>query len=155
MNRLLLPLLLLLCLLCACSSSTSMADHETLSCGPGRPLEINAGLGSATSGRDPNEDLSFLVEVANNSHEDVVIESVRIDPDSGSQTRYRIAPAFQTVNQEIPQNKDFLFRLPASQHSMVGAQSPGMSSSGVQPSMTVIVNVKNGDSYRCSFAIGQ
>jgi hypothetical protein len=154
-------LLSLLVFSAACASSTDVIDSEVLACGPGQALEIQAGVEGARGGRtiESTEDLVFLVEVANNSHEDVVIEAIRIEPDRASRMGANVEPVYKVVNEEILQGKDHLFRFPAMRKMMsaVTADSSRSSrqSAGQPPEMMVTVLVKNGDSYRCSFSLVQ
>lgn len=151
----LLPVLLLLL---ACSSATSMGDKEVLDCSPGQPLEIQVGLQGTRHGQtvEPGEDLEFLVEIANNSHEDVTIESIRIDPDRAGNTPGAYEPVYRVVNQEIAEGKEHLFQFPA-RRQITSAEEDRPPGRGFRqaPQMTVTVIVKNGDSYRCAFSLAR
>ncbi len=152
----LVPVLLLLF---ACSSATSMDDREVLDCGPGQPLEIQAGIQGARNRQiiEANEDVMFLVEVANNSHEDVIIEAIRVDPDRAGRTSGGYDPVYRVVNQEIPQGKEHLFQFPAFRRVSSAAETEDRPQRGFRQAseMTVTVIVKDGDSYRCSFSVAR
>jgi hypothetical protein len=150
----LLPVLLLVV---ACSSATSMVDKEVRDCGPGQPLEIQAGIQGARNRTtiEPGEDVEFLVEVANNSHEDVIIESIRVEPDRAGRTSGGYEPVYRAVNQEIAEGKEHLFQFPA--YRRITSATEDRPQRGFQQAseMIVTVIVKNGDSYRCSFSLAR
>jgi hypothetical protein len=153
-----LALLPVLLLFFACSSATSMESDRTFQCGPGQDIEIRAGLEGNRNGRiiEPGDQLSYLVEVANNSHEDVIIESVRVDSRTASGNGGSpLDPVFKTVKQEIPQGKDHVFRFPTRfRNTPIPMGDPRQLRNYESPSeLNVTVMLANGDAYRCPFGL--
>lgn len=150
----------LLLLAAGCSSATAMNDSEVRECGPGQALEIQAGI-EAVGGRssmDPGDEVAFLVEVANNSHQDVVVKQVRIEPERTGRGTGALEPVYRSVNQEIAQGKDHLFRFPAVQRMISATETerrPKRPLKETTPRMTVTVTLADGDSYRCHFSLGR
>jgi hypothetical protein len=146
----------LLLLATGCASATAMNDSEVLECGPGQALEIQAGI-EAVGGRrvmEPGDEVAFLVEVANNSHEDVVVTQMRIEPDRAGRGTGAIEPVYRSVNQEIAQGKDHLFRFPAMRRMISATDTERRPRTETAPQMTVTVTLADGDSYRCYFSLG-
>ena len=69
----------ILLLLSACASSTSVIDERQFRCGPGQDIEIRAGLDNGSMAADVGGMITYLVEVANNSHNDVVVATRRYE----------------------------------------------------------------------------
>lgn len=141
-------LLLSLLLFAACASPTAVIDKRALGCEAGNDLSIAAGFNPGT---DPNEmgERHFLVEVSNNSDQELTVTSVRVEP--GDRSRH-LGSAYDNTEVTIPSGEDHLFRLralsdlgaPRSSHAVLG------SASGVVE-FSVVVVLSNGDSYRCPF----
>jgi len=153
-----LALLPVLLLTLACSSATKLSDDRVFDCSPGQDLEVNAGL-EAVGNRavlQPGEEAAFLVEVANNSHEDVTIASIRIDPSTMSKTTVEIEPTFSAVNYELAQGKDHLFRFPTRVRTTpLTEPQPQARSFTSSASLRVTLTLTNGDAYRCSFSMSE
>jgi hypothetical protein len=154
-----LALLPVLFLFFACSSATSMEPARTFDCGPGHDIEIRAGIEGTRNNRmiEPGDQLSFVVEVANNSHDDVTVQSIRVDTksESGRGAASPLDPVFKTVKQEIPQGKDHVFRFPTQfRNATIPMGDPRQLRNYESPSeMDVTVVLSNGDAYRCPFAL--
>jgi hypothetical protein len=151
----LVPMLLLVF---ACASSTSLNDDEVLDCAPGREIEILAGIEGVNQRQSiaPGEELAFLVEVANNSHEDVTVDAIRIEPRASARGTSDLDPVYQTVKYDLAAGKDHLFRFPVRRRLNPAMDS--RSASGIvreSPEMTVTVLLTNGNAYRCSFGLAR
>jgi hypothetical protein len=154
MKKLALPPVLLLFF--ACSSATSMESARTFDCGPGHDIEVRAGLEGSRNGRmiERGDPVIFLVEVANNSHEDTTVASIRVDSKTGRGGRSPLDPVFQTVTQEIPQGKDHVFRFPSRLvDNTIPAGDPRQQTWESPSELNVTVMLANGDAYRCSFGL--
>lgn len=141
----------------ACSSSTKLDDREVFDCQPGRDIEIMAGIEGA-HGRasiSPGEELAFLVEVANNSHEDVIVDAIRIEPSATARGTSELDPVYQSVSYELAAGKEHLFRFPTRRrlNPTMDSRESNRSSFSSTPEMTVTVLLKNGDAYRCPFSL--
>jgi hypothetical protein len=140
---------LLLLLFAACASPTAVIDKRSFRCGPGQDIEIRAGIIDPAATREAAGPVMYLVEIANNSHHDVTVKSVRLAPRgervAGAQTVYR------EFNQLIPEGQDHLFELPASD-AWVRSSDFGSTLAGRRLEFSATVSLTNGDSYHCDFA---
>lgn len=138
----------ILLLLAACASPTAVIDKRGFQCGPGQDIEVRAGLDDGSINHEVGGQLKYLVEIANNSHNDVVVTSVRIDP---SEQVEGIDSAYKVFDQLIPEGEDHVFEIPAS-----AAWTPPRDFSrqvaGRRVEFRVTVALSNGDSYHCLFA---
>lgn len=136
-------------LLAACASSDGLIDQRVLPCGSGQEIEIRAGLADPRTAREVAGPLHYVVEVANNSHEDVTVKSIRVMP--RAENVAGLGQALQTFDQLIPEGEDHLFELRASD---VWVQSEEFERriSGRRIEFVVVVSLSDGDSYQCSFA---
>lgn len=138
--------LLALVLLTACSSSMDMADSQSFDCGQGQAIEVRAGLDRRIGEGAFGEQFEMLVEIANNSHEDVTVTSVRVEQLSADGAPYRFDNSYRKFDQLIEEGKDHTFHLP-----MTGRALNVTSSRPLE--LVVHVLLANGDSYRCSFDV--
>ena len=142
-------------LLFACSSATDVIDQRSMDCGPGQDLEIRAGLAPPEVAGSVGQ-LMFLVEVANNSHDDVTVDHILIEPQQGQRRRQgqvALERVHRSVKQLIAEGTEHVFELPASRFQ---APSSAMDSEfaalgGYEFSVQVVLT--NGDAYRCPFAV--
>lgn len=149
--RLAAPLLLAL-LLPACSSSTDLIDQRSLGCDPGQDVSIQAGLNGAREQGMGSDRLDVVVEVSNNSHDEVTVTFVRVDQGNAGEAPYRIENSYRRFDQVIPEGEDHTFELPTTGRINPQSSTRSISSSqGIE--MIVTVGLSNGDSYRCVFAV--
>lgn len=146
--------LLAIAFLTACASSTDVIDSRLFNCDAGQDIEVQAGIGGdrTTLHMDGTEDqFEILVEVANNSHEDVTVKSVKVDQHTPDVAAYRIDNSWRNFDQLVEEGKDHVFRLPT--RGRVQRQSMrDVTGQGIELDVTVALT--NGDSYRCQFAVG-
>lgn len=142
---------LLLLLLAACASPTAVIDNRTFRCGPGQDIEIRAGILDPTATREAAGTLMYIVEIANNSHNDVTVQSIRLAP-RGGEDQSMLKPVVRNVDQSIPEGEDHVFEIPASD---VWLQSGGLEPVLARQRLEfdATVRLTNGDSYHCSFAM--
>jgi hypothetical protein len=110
-----LPLLSLL-LFAACASNDGFVD-QVRGCGPGEEIGVEAGWDAATAGVDvPGRDRrTMLVRVANNSHEDIHVKFVRVDPlNMQRDAEWSIEGGAREVNKDIAEGEDATFEVPMS-----------------------------------------
>lgn len=142
----------LLLLAASCRSAIDL-DERTLGCESGQDLSIMAGLdGQALREGSLDNRLHYVVEVSNNSHNDVTVTVVRVDQPNVEGARYRLESGYLKADQLIEEGEAHTFRLPTTVRSI--GQSPRTvisSSQGIE--MVVTVGLSNGDSYRCEFAV--
>jgi hypothetical protein len=140
--------LLSLLMLTACASDSALSDNQAFLCGSGQDLEIRAGLDKGNEAGQFAGEVRYLVEIANNSNEDVTVKSIRISPKSDNASA-TFADAYQTFDQTVEEGKDHVFEIPA---NAVGLRSgAGRPLSGTRLDFLVMVNLSNGDVYRCPF----
>jgi len=141
--------LTLLLFLAACASPTAVIDKRTFQCGPGQDIEVRAGLDDGSINHEVGGELKYLVEVANNSHNDVVVSSVRISPSGGKIAG--VDNAYKVFDQLIPEGEDHVFEIPTS-----GVWNPrsdfAQQMVGRRVEFRVMVALSNGDVYHCPFA---
>jgi hypothetical protein len=154
MTKLALPLSMVLLFVSGCASNDGFIQDSSM-CGPDQPIEINAGIESSATGAERlGGNLILLVEVANNSDEDIVVEYVRVDslsPMRDSQTRYEIQGARIDPGETIAEGRDHLFEVPL----MIRGSEGLTSSTGRRGSadLAVIVGLEGGKISRCRFQI--
>jgi len=143
-------------LLFACSSATDVIGQRSMDCGPGQDLEIRAGLAPPEVAGSMGQ-LMFLVEVANNSHNDVTVDHILIEPQQGQQRRQgqiALERVHRSVKQLIAEGTEHVFELPASRFqnpSSSPLDSEFAALGGYEFAVQVVLT--NGDSYRCPFAV--
>ena len=146
----LLPALLVLA---ACASPTAVIDKRNFNCGEGgHEVSIAAGF------EDPRvseslEERAFLVEVANNAHEEITVTTVRVEPSSKNHIRYDTAVTSKDV--VIAEGEAHVFRMPA---RVPLVPQPQMDRSETRYprqllEFSVTVSLTNGDDYRCGFVV--
>lgn len=141
----------LVLLLAGCASSTAMEDNRVLDCASGRDIEVLAGIDSPPSSMFDLHELTYVVEVANNSHEDVVVDFIRVQT-SGSRFLATFEPVSRSVNQGIAQGKDHLFRFTTTRSlTSVDETHQRSQTIGAGARLDVMVKLTNGDAYRCAF----
>ena len=139
---------LLLLLLTACASSTDIIDERVLPCGSGQDIEVRAGFDDGMLHGEVGGQMKYLVEVANNSHHDVTVKSIRIDPQSTSVPG--IERAYRQYDQLIAEGEDHVFELPSS--VVLSWRSDLDRRTALQRlEFVVVVSMSDGDSYRCRF----
>ena len=137
----------ILLLLSACASSSGIVDERLFQCGPGQDIEIRAGLDNGSINSDVGGQLTYLVEIANNSHNDVVVKSVRITPAAGTKIP-GVEPAAKAFDQLVAAGEDHVFAVPTGR---IWIAEYGQPLVGRNVQFHVSISLSNGDSYRCSF----
>lgn len=151
MQRLQRPLLFLLLLAGGCASD-GFVQGQTIGCGPGENVTVEVGLDSPTGRLETSErGMSLLVLVANNGHEEIRVQSVRVQQmtDIGGDQPLEISPASGRFDQAIAGGDDYTFELPATVR-LTGRRSSTVTSA---VALDVSVGLSNGDVYRCRFSL--
>lgn len=134
------------------SSSMDMVDAQSFNCDQGQDIEVRAGLDRRIGeGAFGQQQFEMLVEIANNSHEDVTVTAVRVEQMSSENALYRFDNSYRKFDQLIEEGKDHVFHLPMTARAL---QSSGRVTSSQPLELAVHVLLANGDSYRCSFDVG-
>lgn len=143
-------LLPVLFLFFACSSATDVIDQRTLGCGPGEDIEVRAGLAPPENNIGQ---MVFLVEVANNSHEDLTVDSIMVEPARTPLGQRPLQRAAKNVDQLIAEASEHVFELPTAYEATYESLDPRSARQGQgRYEFSVTVKLTNGDSYRCPFA---
>lgn len=148
-----LALLFAALLACACASPTAVMDKRTMLCDSGQDIGILAGLEDApqTTAEMAATGPTFLVEVSNNSHGEVTVKSIRIEP--SDQREIRMDNITKMFNETIAENDEHLFRLPVNAPWNYGSIDRQIALSGQHLTFFVTVSLTNGDTYRCPFEV--
>lgn len=148
----LLSALFAILLLTGCgSSSMDMVDAQSFNCDQGQDIEVRAGLDRRLGEGAFGEQFEMLVEIANNSHEDVTVTSVRVAQLRSDNALYRFDNSYRKFDQLIEEGKDHVFHLPMTARAL---RDTGRVTSSQPLELAVYVLLANGDSYRCSFDVG-
>jgi hypothetical protein len=149
--------LLTLFLLAACASSDGFVDETVKTCGPGDLLQIEAGMDPQSS---PIEQLSsrltMLVEVANNSNEDVTVKFVRVDPISTSRdSLIELDNGSRDFGEVVAQGDAHTFEVPLTARRRGGPLQQRATGNvrAAEFDVAVTVGLSSGDSYRCRFRV--
>ena len=141
--------LLLVLLLAACASPTAVMDKRSLPCGPGQDIEVRAGIDDGTITQEIGGELQYLVEVANNSHHDVTVKQIRIQPIR--QYVEEIDSASKTFDQVVPEGDAHVFEIPTGALSRSTHFDRKILGGTSRVEFSVLVSLSNGDSYHCAF----
>ena len=149
-------LLSVLLLSAACASNDGFVKDTVKTCQPGADLEIQAGIDAGGSATDRMGDqLQMLVEVSNNSHEDVTVKTVRVDPSHADSGRgMDVVGGSKEVDEDVPEAQSKMFEIPITvrRRGVLGPQSPArVTAQWVDFAVTVVLS--DGEAYRCSFRI--
>lgn len=142
-------ILLALLLLTACASQTAIIDQRTFRCAPGQDIEIHAGLFDPAATGESFGPPMYKVEVANNSHNEVTVTYIRLQP-AGSKAIDSNDTVSRTFDQLIPPGKDHLFEIPVND-AWLRSPEFGRRLAQRRFEFSAIVALSNGDSYQCDF----
>lgn len=134
-------------------SSTDVIDRRYLDCEPGQDVSIAAGLDAAYLHDDGTEDhFNVLVEVSNNSHDDITVDAIGVDQLADELTSYTVDRGYGKYGLVITPGKDHTFELPVHGRAVKRSMQSLTASRGIE--IRVAVLLEGGDQYRCSFAVG-
>lgn len=140
---------LLSLLLLACASRSSFdTPNRMLECTG--EIEVRASLAGSTTSMDRVGDrLMIVVEVANNSHQDIVVKKIVVeDVELGSSQR--LGSSFSRVDETILEGQARQFKIPLT----VRGRFEDTSRPTRDPvPIAVTVSLEGGDSYRCQFTV--
>lgn len=144
--------LLAIALLTACASK-DLIENRSLDCASGQDIEVQVGYEGAGSSLGNEDRFEMLVEVANNSDDDLTVASIRVEQPSDTNATYRIDSSFRKFDQVIEEGKDHVFRLPVTGRELPRRDTRTVTTAAASR-IFVHVHLTNGDSYRCSFDVG-
>lgn len=137
-------------LLAACASPTAVMNKRTFHCGePDLEVGVEGGFEDPRQSEQIGE-RNFLIEVANNSHAEITVISVRVEPDQRNRVRYE--GAFTGEDVVIAEGDAHLFRLPARLGTTMDPPiDPSRFRNAEYVEFVAAVELSNGDQYRCQF----
>jgi hypothetical protein len=146
--------LLSLLLTLGCASKDGFIDQQVLDCGPGQVVTIQAGLDaqSGTRMEGVDDQHTLIVVVGNNSQEDIVVKTIRVDQAPDASSTYRFSNGYRKFDQTIAEGDEAEFKIPMSGRSIRPEVDADVRSSR-DVSLDVMVILGNGDRYRCRFGI--
>jgi len=147
-------LLSILLLLSACASrDMDFIDQRTLDCESGQEVSIQAGLDIASRGAEVSDDmLTMLVDVGNNSHDEIIVKFIRVDQMQDEQEPYRLQNGYGSFEQTIPEGESHVFKIPMTGR-LSGVRSGQTIRSRRGLDLNVRVGLANGDVYHCKFLV--
>jgi hypothetical protein len=153
-----LSVLLSALLFAACASShDGFIDNSAHECGPGEDVEISVGIDPPTSPSERYDNrLTVLVEVGNNSHEEITVKSIRIDPEvnnTSTATRFDLQSAFKELDEAIPEGETSRFELQMTGQLRVSGDPMAQQQRVLGVDVSVTVLLSNGDHYRCRYQL--
>lgn len=138
----------------ACASSpTAVIDQRVLKCGPGAAISLQAGLnGSGARLEQADDQLTLVVEVSNDSDDEVTVKDIRFEQTSTENARYVLSPERRAFNRAVAEGDEELFEIPVTGRARRNAFSDPSRGSG-EVEIAVVTTLTNGDSYRCYFSV--
>jgi hypothetical protein len=150
MKRAIAPLCLLL--LGSCASTDGFETDEVQKCGPGAPVGVEAGWDARSTMERGDDRLTLIVQVANNSDEDITVDFVRADPMvMDRDTMYEIEGGALDTATVIKEGDASTFELAMMGRRRMQNRGGGVRASGVDVAVTVVLEPKQ--SYRCLFRL--
>jgi hypothetical protein len=141
-------------LLSSCATNDGFAKPVERLCEPGDPVEIAAGVLTPEVAMDGR--VTVVIEVANNSNEDITVDFIRIDSHNQfSQQSPRIEYDFQggsrDFDQEIKEGEDARFEVPVTVRLRDMASVQMGRGVTVEIDAAVTVKLADGSASRCAF----
>lgn len=124
-------------------------DTRHLQCGPGQDIEVLAGIIDPAVTRETAGPIMYMVEIANNSHNDVWVKSIRLEP-GGALSNSGLNTVHREFDQLIPEGEDHLFEIPASD-VWIRSNDFWRQIDQRRLEFSTTVTLSNGDSYHCRF----
>ena len=137
----------------ACASSTRVIASRDLDCRPGQDIDVTALYENGRTSEQVGQE-SFVIEVANNSHSELTVTSVRVEP--GDRNRVPFETGVDGDEHTLQGGEQHVFRFP---FRAPFAADPEISRrptlSGLENAAELVVTVllTNGDRYHCRFFV--
>lgn len=149
---------LLAVFLTACSSGSGLIDQRTMDCGSGQPVDIIAGMqqsGMRGRGDFGGDRAMLVVNVANNTHDDVTVANISADQITDAQTVYVYDRANLNPNATIAEGEEQTFELPMTArlfNNLGERRDDAMRRENEAVILALKVTLSNGDSYLCRYS---
>lgn len=141
----------LLLLLTSCASNDGFVDQGVDTCQAGDELELQAGIGQGSMFADGRA--TVLIEVSNNSNNDVTVNHIRVDPTSPDPQRFEVMGGTVTTPQEIKQGESHTFEVPITLRIKDQMGGPLQRGYAIAVEAGVSVKTTSGISSRCRFRL--
>lgn len=143
---------LLTLMLASCASSDGFIDETSQQCEPGQPVFIELGVDLSRASRleGVDDQITILVQISNNSHEEITVLRVATDQAFDNSAYYRVEPQSRRFNQTIAGGEQHVFELPTTGRLLARPQELRYSQ---PPVLGVRVRLANGDEYHCRYQI--
>lgn len=149
---------LLAVFLTACSSGSGLIDQRTMDCGSGQPVDIIAGMqqsGMRRGSEFGGDRATLVVNVANNTHDDVTVANISADQITDAQTVYVYDRANLNPNATIAEGEEQTFELPMTARPFNNPdvrREDALRRANEPVILALKVTLSNGDSYLCRYA---
>lgn len=145
-------LLATLLLLAGCASSDGLIDKRVLDCGPGQDVTIGVAMNTPRIGLEgPDDRLTTMIEVSNNSHEDIVVNAIRVEAsDPSRRSRYTVDRSYRKFDKTVAAGDAETFELPTTGRAVMQPDTVAYENT---LQLLVSVYLANGDQYRCGFDV--
>lgn len=144
--------LLSLILTAACASNDGFVENVNQQCGPGSEIGLEAGWDMQASAMEMGSNrLTMLVRVSNNSHHEITVKRVYVDPMSmDDDSPYQLVRGAAEPNQVIAEGDASTFEIQMIANRRAGV-SRSRASSAAEVSVTVLLEPEQ--TYRCRFQV--
>ncbi len=136
----------------ACASRDGIIDERTLDCAAGGDLSVDVVLNMPRVMVEGTQDaLTMVVAVSNNSHHDIEVKSIRVEPGYTAQQRYALEGSFREFNHVLGPGEDENFELPV--RGVAGHREPNRRIGNEALEVTLTIPLGSGDVYRCTYDV--
>jgi hypothetical protein len=151
-------LLLAIFFLTACASSNDgFVDDSAHTCTEsGQKIEIEAGLQMPGAGLEQfSANAIAHVQLSNNSDDDVVVKSIRVDPRLNNAVDYELQQGFLEVNGVLKEAESEQYEIPlmVRDRGAFGDDPRNRNTRSTTADLSVMVVLANGETYRCQFRV--
>lgn len=141
-----------LLLLAACASSDGFEGGGLSECGGESLIDVRVGIAAPPVQWERTDDrLMMYVEVSNNSSNDIVVKSVRIEQTHAETSAYNLDEGYASFNETIAEADDHTFEVPMTGRGMRGINDRRETGSGLN--VTASVMLEDGRTLRCRFDV--
>lgn len=142
--RALAPALLLFAM--ACASRDGVIDERVLDCNAGGDVSVDVAMNApGVAFEQATDHFTMVVEVGNNSHSDIEVRAIRVEPSERERASYAVERSYRKFGTVLAGGESHRFELPMMGRSTRDANIPASEVLGV----VVSVYLGNGDTYRC------
>lgn len=141
----------LVCALFFAACSSSDVDETFHDCDPGGDVSVDALIDiPGVAMENVDDQLTMHVVVGNNSHSEIEVRAIRVEPGYTAQRRYSLSSSYRKFGRVLAPGEDYAFPLP-----IIGRGHARGAEVNREATIEMIVSVylASGDNYRCSLAV--